>query len=494
MLWKRTTVMLGAFAASLVLVAVATLNNATGGGPTFDWPDVDAGEITRIEISGIDNAVTLERVETGWVVMPGGYGADEKTVERATKEIADLGTGSLISTNPSHFGTYEVGEAGMKVAVSSAVGALPVLRLGKETTDNRGHYIRRADAERVFVTAGRIRGTLDKEIKFWRNREILAFDKEKATALAVSGPSVIMAFTRGAEGWAFDPPPEGIPDHYRLDASKIDSLVRSLARLSAFDFVDDVEDLADLGLDPPEIKAIIRLDEGEPLEIGVGAESEGRYFCRAADNDQVFLINGYQRNQLARDPKELQDLKINAFDAALARRIEVRSAGKVTGFALGEAGGDWILESTDEGVPPGFKLDPQKVSGLVSSIAGLRGDSCLGYADQAGLGLTSPSQEVLVGLSDGVTKGIRFGRDAAEGEIYTAGDDGLVYQVKNHVVDRIAGGIDRYKVSQGASTPAYTPDMLKNLPPEVREQLMQKQRQEIMQRQMMQQLMQRGGQ
>ena len=493
MLWKRTTVMLGAFAASLALVAVATLNNATSEGPTFDWPEIDAGEITRIEISGTDNAVTLERGEEGWLVIPGGHRADEKAVEQATGKIADLDVGSLISTNPSHFGTYEVGEGGMKVAVSTAGGTLPLLHLGKGTPDNRGHYICRADEERVFVTAGRIRGALDKEIKFWRDREILSFDKEKATALAISGPAGRLAFSRGGEGWAFDPVPDGIPDHYRLDASRIDSLMRSLARLSAFDFVDDYENLASLGLDPPEITAVIRLDEGGPLEIGVGAESEGRYYCKASGDDQVFLINGYQRNQLAREPKDLQDTKINAFDASLARRIEIRSAGKRTVFVLEEAGGDWKLESTDNEMPTGFKLDPQKVSGLVSSIGGLRGTSCLGYADQAAHGIVSPSQEVLVGLSNGETRTVRFGRDASEGEIYAAGEDGLVYQVKNHVVDRITGGIERYKVSQGGA-PAYTPDMLKGLPPEVREQLMQKQRQEIMQKQMMQQLMQRGGQ
>jgi len=492
MLWRRTIVMLAVFAALLAASLLVPALESGRTGPSLKLPRIDTDRIVRFEISG-EEGVKLEKRDGAWFVMPKNAPADAKTVDKALETLASVETGSLRSENPEFFARYEVSDQDPIVSAFDSEGSVLSIHLGKDTPDNRGNYVRLPDDDRVFATRGRIRSSLLKKLKYWRDRSVLSFENEQAVAMRIVRGQETFSFAKGEQDqWGFSQEPRGLSADFRLDSQIVTRAVDTLSNLSASDFADEVSDLSEAGLDPPRLRVEVDLDqEGAPLAVLLlGTEEENKFYAKVPDRDQVFFIGSYQAKSVDKAPEDFRDLGVLSYSPAEARKLAIFGDGFRLVFDRPSADADWRIAESTQQAPEGFTLDPQKVGALASSLSRLKAASYAGPdASLPRYGLAGAARRVEVVLEDGSVHTLRIGRKAGEKEIYVAARSGPAFKIAEYSVDRLLQGIDHYKVAAAKKQPMMSPEMLKNLPPEVAEQLIQKQRQKIMQEQLMRRFM-----
>lgn len=493
MVWKKTVVMTSAFIICLGAALIAHLTPSGGSGPVFEMPAITADAISRIEIAGGEHPVALEKRGEEWVVLPGEHAADQRALERLTKSIAELEVGSMRSNNPDKYDLYQVAEGDLQVTVFTGSDSTFAFFIGKETGDRKGDYIRRVGRDEVFATNGRIRMQFEKEAKLWRDRTIASFSHQNAERLVLGKAGKSLSFVKGEKEWEFSEIPTDLPENFRLDERKVSEVVRTFSTLRAAEFVDDAGDLARLGLSPHFIKAVVSLkgteeEAGEEHTLLIGSEKEEKYYSKKSAGDQVYLINKYHYDKFAQGLDDFRNLRVNPFESRDARRIEVRVGQRETIFVLDDEKEEWKLESTTEETPAGFKFDPMKIRQMATMIGNFQGTRYVGKGLAAKYGLENPSGTLTVTLADGSVHRLTIGEPAGDEELYVTGDDGLVYAVKMQTAENLTRTLDQYQASAGRSDPTLSPDMLKNLPPEIRDQFLQQQRQKLFQQQMMQQM------
>ncbi len=158
-----------------------------------------------------------------------------------------------------------------------------------------------------------------KEAKDFRDKEVLKFDDEKASSVAITNAHGTFAFSKG-DKWTgtFDKKPIA-----RFDADKVKDFLRAFKGLSADDFGDG-KTVADTGLDKPEATVTVTAD-GKTYELLVGKVSTGtnRWAKRAAD-DTIYQITNYAAEWAMGDSAKYQ----SAADAGAPDASSPKSAKK----------------------------------------------------------------------------------------------------------------------------------------------------------------------
>jgi len=490
MLWKRTIIMLLAFVALTVSAILSATVSTTKEGPVLQLPAVNKDDITKIEAIGGKNPVTLEKKSDGWKVM--SKAADENIIKTVLDTIAGLSFSSMISNNPGLFEKYAVSDKDMTIVVSTSKGEAWRLIVGKGSSDNRGNYVRLPNDNKVFVSIGRLGALFERDVNKWRDRTIVKADKDKATQLSLTDRNGAgFSFKKEDNKWVFDPVPDKLPPDYKLDSQKVDSAVRAIASLNAADFVDSNPPLADMGLDPPLTKATLNLSDGSTITVLAGTDTEQKFYAKIQDKPQIYLVGSYQKDKLHADLETFRDLHITSFDPEKADRMEFREGSRKLIVVKSADNGEWKLEETTEEKSKGFVFDPEKVKNFVSSLSKFQAKKIMGRSAPANAGLSLPKGTITVHTSDGVTKIFKIGNEAGEKQAYLTGDDGFVYIAAKGAVDHLLRTLSDFKVT-GEQQQVVTPDMLKNLPPGIAEQVMQQQKQKIMQNQMFKQMMKKS--
>jgi hypothetical protein len=494
MLWKRTKVMLIVFAVATFLALLIAAMPEAGRGPRPKLPALDKDAIAKIETTGGRATYTLTKSGDKWTVAPGDYPADGAQINRAVAALAALNLGAMVTDRASNHDKYEVGGSAMKLTAFTDKGAALRLTIGKETTDRRGAYIRLGDDDNVYIALTRLRELFDKDVNRWRDRSIVQFDKEKAVALTLRGPQETLSFKKGDDGaWAFDPPPANLPPDYRLDREKVTRLIGSLSNLQATDFDNATDVSIDRGLEPPlyVVSATLAGDQTIAVRLGAESEKDKKVYAQREGASQIYLLASYTMTSLRKSLDDLRDMHVATFDPEQAARLTiVEGARRLT---LAKDGERWNVAQSTEAVADSFVLDPTKATGLIKSISSLQGVTFVGRAAPAGAGLNPPAGEVIVSLAGGGEKKVTVGGEGEKDQRYVAGD-GYVYLARKAAVSHILAKLDYFKVAAARSPQqsGLDPAMLDKLPPQLREQFMQKQRQTIMQNQILQQMMKKS--
>ena len=142
-----------------------------------------------------------------------------------------------------------------------------------------------------------------KEAKEQGSQEIEAasVDTDALDAFSYESGGTKYAFTAGADGWTCDSDPDR-----RLDADKITRMLESVKRVTATERIDEYEDLADFGLDEPQL--VLSFTCGgrvTSMEIGLYNEMLGGYYLRVDGRDPVYLTDSAIKNAFS---KTLDDL------------------------------------------------------------------------------------------------------------------------------------------------------------------------------------------
>ncbi|MEM6959579.1 MAG: DUF4340 domain-containing protein [Myxococcota bacterium] len=308
---------------------------------TPELPAIEREAITRLTITRPESdPIVLEKSGEEWrVTAPVDAEADQSAVTTVLEKLGDLEVTGVAARREENHGRLEVDSAGIRVEVAQGEGEPVVLIVGAYR--DRNTMIRVDGQTEVLSVSGSIKYAFNKELKDWRNRRVFdGLQADRIREITFESENGRYAFARtGAGEWAQADGEEPIE---RFGASKVQSIVASIAGMRAVNFADNADASAagfdaptgtvTLGIAPEEAEdtdaesadgegtesadeaAAEEAAEAEvapPLErrtISVGGQTDGNeWHVRAQDNPVIYVISSYLADRMRPDVEKFQN-------------------------------------------------------------------------------------------------------------------------------------------------------------------------------------------
>jgi hypothetical protein len=315
-LWIAVIVLVGLSAA--VATAMRSRESDTSlEKPNASLPGLKKDDITSIEITNPKKGnVTLSKQDGTWSVSaPLAAKADQSAVDSLLDKLTDLEVSGVAATRKENYARLEVDAAqAIEVKVKGGDKQLADLFIG--ASKGGGTAVRSADQDVVALAKGSIRYAFDKELKLFRDREVLDLDCKDIGALSVSSSKGSFKFEKPAakEGESGDPKwsqvlAKGEKPVPHFSANKVGSLCSSLAHLRAADFVAPGESAENTGLASPSSTVVLTKSDGSSVTLELGKQQTGsdEYALRLVGNDVLYRITRANADRMQPDAAAFEE-------------------------------------------------------------------------------------------------------------------------------------------------------------------------------------------
>ena len=177
----------------------------------------------------------------------------------------------------------------------------------------------------------------------------------------------------------------------RADGAEVDSLVRRLTGLDAERTVEEVEDPASNGLEPPRIEIVLGTEAGESrLRVGDPLPASTQRIVSLGASGPLRIVAGGVFEDAVREPGAWRDRDLFPWSRSAIERV------RITG---GESGDSVLLARRGEGfwieAPFVDAADPDRADRLLLALTGLEADTFLDGPEAPTTG-SGPELEVFV--------------------------------------------------------------------------------------------------
>jgi len=245
-------------------------------------------EANKIEIIKEGEIQELSKIDNKWVVSSkSGVDADQVAVNEMINKTEEITKGDLASTNPEKKASFEVDESGVEIKMYSGDSLITDFFVGKAGADFNSTYVRLAEEDNVYLTKNYIRMYFDKSD--FRDLAILDFDKEKVAEIKIDqqGKEIVILMKEGG-AWKAE-----WYDQFKVDESKVTSLLSSLSKLTAKDVIVD-KNLSDTGLTKPETTLTVKMENEEEEILLVGKKENEIYYVKRPFDDTIYTVAEYK--------------------------------------------------------------------------------------------------------------------------------------------------------------------------------------------------------
>lgn len=328
-------------------------------------------EVTEVVLQRPAGTVRLARDERNeWVLRePVSARADQEEARRLVEGLLRGRRDRKIAEEPPDLEVYGLNRPEYLVTVrgKSAEGER-VLLLGSKNPTEVYYYARLQGGKEVFLVSDTLRRDADKPLVELRDKTVLSFDTNRVQALTIAGDGQEVTVEREAEKqWRIVGPQGRV-----ADGDAIQSLLFRLSRLRAVAFHDTPEkSMAEMGLDPPERKLVVRLKDPEEqrvLIIGREAPSgstevkKPRLWAKVEGDFPVVEVESSQVGEIPLGEDGWRSKTLISFEREKVERVElVRGDGTLALRKVGQ--NQWEIEG-----PERLPADPVKVSDLLWTL------------------------------------------------------------------------------------------------------------------------------
>jgi hypothetical protein len=272
-------------------VAAHSVSAASEALPQVKLSAEDADGLTKLEIkNGTKTDVVLEKSGDGWkVTKPVNYPANQQNVKSVIDNLKEVTLKDVLDKTKSQYGTYEL-EDDKAVHVQAFKDANKVFDLYFGKSGSRGQMTRPAEKDGVYVASGYSSYLYARDVKDWRDREVMKFEDANVIGVTVSNENGNFSFSKNGEAWTGTYKGKAIPS---FDPEKVKDMLRTYKNLSAEDFADDKAP-AEVGLDKPAVVTFTLKDNGGTLKLNVGnaTSSSGRYIQKEG-TPTIFTLSSW---------------------------------------------------------------------------------------------------------------------------------------------------------------------------------------------------------
>ncbi len=290
--WYPIILLLAAIAIAIAVIIVenpmrSRVDDVADG--TFS-PGFDSGEVERVQITQLLSGAELKRDGERWLVSESvtpikdellskegrerperrWFRADRSRVVSALGSFGGLPEGVVVSTNREKRAVYQVEATGLRVRLIGKGGeVIEDVIIGKNGPDLVSNYVRRPDADEVYLVSRPLIGVFSPNALDWRERKLWMLRPGDIAMISVSSKDGSFEARRGEDGF--------------------DGIAGALAHVSAEGFPRDPE------IQPGEEIATLRIEYegGEPLTLRIyEEEDDGRHLARLEGVDETYLLTG----------------------------------------------------------------------------------------------------------------------------------------------------------------------------------------------------------
>lgn len=255
--------------------------------------DLEADEIQRLDLPLTEGGrATLSRANGHWLIeQPLKTQADPVAVDRILEVLTTLESKSALETPGDDLDMFGLGDPVERVQVWTGADEGRVLAFGKDTPFGGQVYARVEDREGVFTVESHQRDSLRPKLLHLRDKRISELAGEEISSFEVrEGDATVVRVERGEPDLENDDPGWRVvaPLEDRADADRVERLLQDLSLVRANDFFDAPDDLAQYGLDTPEVE--VALQAGERTERVLLGRAAAGFYARRADGDVVYEV------------------------------------------------------------------------------------------------------------------------------------------------------------------------------------------------------------
>lgn len=451
---RSTLILAVLFAALAGFLYFVELPRETGRDANEKVLTFDRAAVTHIELEHPGRSVVLQKREGNWqLVEPVEAPADQRNVENLLQAVEDCEIKRTIGESHD-LKLYGLDFPAATIEIGSDDGSIGTIKVGKKTPVGGSAYLLRSSDSAVHLTDATFVGRIDQKATDLRDKTVADFDKKAVRSLELRNQHGDVTLAAQDGGWRITAPRE-----YEADSSQVDSLLSSLGSLRAVEFLsDDGTDLERFGLDHPRGTVTLGFQDGEPLELRIGNEREGKLRVQTNRRPTVYAVASWAANAFDKSLADLRDKTVASFAADDAAEIEIEAPGEER-IELRKAEDGWKQRDGDEPVAQAA------VGALLQELSSLRGFEIAAEApdELAALGLDPASRSIRVRDGDGtVLAAVEIGSHAADGaEIeYSARAEGssTVVHLREISFERIdKGSADLFEKPEVASEGTAAP-------------------------------------
>lgn len=266
--------------------------------------------VRRIEVKGEGKDLVLEKSGEQWkIVSPVAHDADVATVRSYLSTLRAL-RATDFPDETADLAAYGLLEPRLTVALGLGEGGAQQTLLVGGSNEKKEVWVKTASSPVVYTVGDWVSRDLDKPADDFRDKTVLAFDKDKAKSLEVTrkdGSSYTLE--RGADGkWKVAKGGDaGAP-------ATVAAYVNDVATLKGAEIAaDGVTDLAAFGLDPAAVRVkVIGADGAEVGTMLLGqreVDGKKQYTATKIGSGTVLVVRDYHYTRL---DKAAADFKENA--------------------------------------------------------------------------------------------------------------------------------------------------------------------------------------
>ena len=285
--------------------AVHTINAMQATLPEIKLAAEDVDKVTKVQITNAAKSdVVLEKTGDTWkLVKPLAFAANQQNVKSLIDNLKEIKVKDAIDTGKGYYAQYDL-EGDKPVHLQVWKGADKAIDAYFGKSGSRGQMTRVEGKDGVWVSSGYSSYLYTREVKDWRDRDILKFEDANVVSVALENKNGKFSFSKNGEEWSATHKGKKID---RFDPEKVKDLLRAYKSLTAEDFADD-KTAADTGLDKPEATVGFTLKDnaGSP-KVMVGKISTGTsHYAQREGMPTIFTLSSWTSDWATAEASKFQ--------------------------------------------------------------------------------------------------------------------------------------------------------------------------------------------
>ena len=313
---KKEYIILGVVIVALVAYLVSRKQDRN----LYDLPQIEsvqAKEITRVERTMAGETITFRKEGSDWKNSPENYAADAQKVKEMLDVVEGLSLTELISESKK-YQRYDLdAKDGILLKCWAKDGLIFEILIGKAAESRNHTFVKLPGNQAVYHARGNFRDKFDLEKGDYREKTVLAFDKESIGALHVQSGEDAETFNKAvapvepkeADGTAVQD--AGGPSKWvgandeEADSDKINSLITTLSTLKCEKFLEG-KSKDDFSAPVHTITLTGAKEYTLTLYAEMKVDDDSFYPAVSSENDYPFLLTQWRSEDIMKKPADLK--------------------------------------------------------------------------------------------------------------------------------------------------------------------------------------------
>ncbi len=305
---------------------------------------LERDKISEIEIARQGSEpVLLKKSGNDWSVRkPIETPADSSTVDSLLSATSTAKIDRKLEKAGKEASKYGLADPRLRVVLKGGKEQRTLLFGSKDFTGNQV-YVQVQGSPDIYLTSDYLFNSADKELKDWRNRKVLTFDRNQVQNIEINRATDQIKLKKQGEKWVLEQPTQETADE-----AAVSSLLSTLESAEAQKFVtEQPDDLKTYGLLEPAATVRIReqgKDSWKTLELGK-KEDDG-YLARTTDRTPVFSVKTDLYDKLNQKLWEFRDKNVVDVEQDRVAQLTFKRADAEIVLKRQEDG-KWVVQKPD---------------------------------------------------------------------------------------------------------------------------------------------------